>query len=76
MGRNAASANYFWYLRDPAGPFAEHYYSEMDERAPDEYFWDRPPDAPNLPPPRAGCPAPPQLGPSGSAHSNAPYVSV
>jgi len=49
LGRHAASANYFWYLRDPAGSFAEYYYSEMDERAPDKYFWDRLPDAPTLP---------------------------
>lgn len=49
LGRHAASANYFWYLRDPSGAFAEYYYSDMDERAPDKYFWDRLPDMPELP---------------------------
>lgn len=49
LGRHAASANYFWYLRDPSGAFAEYYYSEMDERAPDEYFWDQLPDPEELP---------------------------
>lgn len=49
LGRHAASANYFWYLRDPAGAFAEYYYSDMDERAPDRFFWDRLPDMEELP---------------------------
>lgn len=49
LGRHAASANYFWYLRDPAGAFAEYYYSEMDERAPDAAFWDQLPDPEELP---------------------------
>ncbi|MFC0040063.1 VOC family protein [Actinomadura rayongensis] len=49
LGRHAASANYFWYLRDPSGAFAEYYYSDMDERAPDRFFWDRLPDQPELP---------------------------
>jgi len=49
LGRHAASANYFWYLRDPAGAFAEYYYSDMDERAPDRFFWDRLPGAGELP---------------------------
>lgn len=49
LGRHAASANYFWYLRDPSGAFAEYYYSDMDERAPDKFFWDRLADMPELP---------------------------
>ena len=49
LGRHAASANYFWYLRDPSGAFAEYYYSDLDERAPDEFFWDRLADMPELP---------------------------
>lgn len=49
LGRHAASANYFWYLRDPAGAFAEYYYSDLDEQAPDEYFWDQLPDMEPLP---------------------------
>lgn len=49
LGRHAASANYFWYLRDPAGAFAEYYYSDMDERAPDRFFWDPVPEAEELP---------------------------
>ncbi|WP_457255090.1 hypothetical protein [Pedococcus sp. P5_B7] len=40
LGRHAASANYFWYLKDPAGAFAEYYYSEMDELADTPPFWD------------------------------------
>jgi catechol 2,3-dioxygenase-like lactoylglutathione lyase family enzyme len=50
LGRHAASANYFWYLRDPAGAFAEYYYSEMDELADTHAFWDPVPDGPELPP--------------------------
>lgn len=49
LGRHAASANYFWYLRDPSGAFAEYYYSDLDERAPDKFFWDRLADMPELP---------------------------
>lgn len=49
LGRHAASANYFWYLKDPAGSFAEYYYSEMDEVAPTPEFWDPVPDADELP---------------------------
>jgi catechol 2,3-dioxygenase-like lactoylglutathione lyase family enzyme len=49
LGRHAASANYFWYLRDPAGAFAEYYHSEMDERAPDRFFWDQMHDTKELP---------------------------
>jgi hypothetical protein len=29
LGRHALGSNYFWYLRDPAGNFAE-YYSDLD----------------------------------------------
>jgi catechol 2,3-dioxygenase-like lactoylglutathione lyase family enzyme len=50
LGRHAASANYFWYLRDPAGAFAEYYYSEMDELADTPSFWDPVPGADELPP--------------------------
>lgn len=50
LGRHAASANYFWYLKDPGGAFAEYYYSEMDELADTPLYWDPPPDAPVLPP--------------------------
>jgi catechol 2,3-dioxygenase-like lactoylglutathione lyase family enzyme len=49
LGRHAASANYFWYLKDPAGAFAEYYYSEMDDLADTPYFWDRDPDSADLP---------------------------
>lgn len=49
LGRHAASANYFWYLRDPAGAFAEYYYSEMDELADTPVFWDPIPDQGELP---------------------------
>lgn len=49
LGRHAASANYFWYLRDPAGAFAEYYYSEMDELADTPAFWDPVPNGPELP---------------------------
>lgn len=49
LGRHAASANYFWYLRDPAGAFAEYYYSEMDELADTPTFWDPVPGADELP---------------------------
>ena len=49
LGRHAASANYFWYLKDPAGAFAEYYYSEMDDLADGPYFWDPDPDSEDLP---------------------------
>ncbi len=49
LGRHAASANYFWYLKDPAGSFAEYYYSEMDDLADGPYFWDPDPDSEDLP---------------------------
>jgi len=40
LGRHAASANYFWYLRDPAGSLAEYYHSEFDDLVEDAAFWD------------------------------------
>jgi catechol 2,3-dioxygenase-like lactoylglutathione lyase family enzyme len=49
LGRHAASANYFWYLKDPAGAFAEYYYSEMDELADTPTFWDPVPGGAELP---------------------------
>lgn len=49
LGRHAASANYFWYLRDPGGAFAEYYYSEMDELADTPLFWDPVPGGVDLP---------------------------
>ncbi|WP_169811836.1 VOC family protein [Nocardia sienata] len=49
LGRHAASANYFWYLKDPAGAFAEYYYSEMDELADSPSFWDPVPESEGLP---------------------------
>ncbi|WP_207844289.1 VOC family protein [Williamsia soli] len=49
LGRHAASANYFWYLKDPAGAFAEYYYSEMDELADGPTFWDPVPESEGLP---------------------------
>lgn len=49
LGRHAASANYFWYLKDPAGAFAEYYYSEMDDLADTPYFWDPIPGSSDLP---------------------------
>ncbi len=49
LGRHAASANYFWYLKDPAGAFSEYYYSEMDDLADTPYFWDPDPDSEELP---------------------------
>lgn len=49
LGRHAASANYFWYLKDPAGAFAEYYYSEMDDLAETPYFWDPVPGTEELP---------------------------
>lgn len=49
LGRHAASANYFWYLKDPAGAFAEYYYSEMDDLADTPYFWDPVPGSDELP---------------------------
>lgn len=49
LGRHAASANYFWYLKDPAGAFSEYYYSEMDDLADTPYFWDPDPDGEELP---------------------------
>ncbi|MFD2414876.1 VOC family protein [Amycolatopsis pigmentata] len=49
LGRHAASANYFWYLKDPAGAFAEYYHSEMDELADGPFFWDPGPDSEELP---------------------------
>ena len=49
VGRHAASANYFWYLKDPAGAFAEYYYSEMDDLADGPYFWDPDPGSEDLP---------------------------
>ncbi|MDX6744178.1 VOC family protein [Actinocorallia sp. A-T 12471] len=49
LGRHGASANYFWYLKDPAGAFAEYYYSEMDDLAPDPLFWDPVPGTGELP---------------------------
>jgi hypothetical protein len=49
LGRHAASANYFWYLKDPAGAFAEYYYSEMDELADTPTFWDPVPGGDELP---------------------------
>ncbi len=61
LGRHAASANYFWYLREPNGSFAEYYFSELDELVDDDTFWDRPPDAPVLPPMAWGPPVPPDF---------------
>ncbi len=58
LGRHAASANYFWYLREPNGSFAEYYFSELDELVDDDSFWDRPADAPVLPPMAWGPPVP------------------
>lgn len=49
LGRHAASANYFWYLNDSAGAFAEYYYSEMDDLADSPLFWDPDPDSEELP---------------------------
>ncbi|WP_158264125.1 VOC family protein [Amycolatopsis sp. CA-126428] len=49
LGRHAASANYFWYLKDPAGAFSEYYYSEMDDLADTPFFWDPDPDGEELP---------------------------
>ncbi|WP_103356012.1 VOC family protein [Amycolatopsis sp. CA-128772] len=49
LGRHAASANYFWYLKDPAGSFSEYYYSEMDGLADSPYFWDPDPGSEELP---------------------------
>jgi hypothetical protein len=37
LGRHAIGSNYFWYLRDPAGNFAE-YTSDLDVIA-DEEAW-------------------------------------
>jgi catechol 2,3-dioxygenase-like lactoylglutathione lyase family enzyme len=49
LGRHAASANYFWYLKDPAGAYAEYYHSEMDELADTPSYWDPVEDGPDLP---------------------------
>jgi catechol 2,3-dioxygenase-like lactoylglutathione lyase family enzyme len=49
LGRHAASANYFWYLKDPAGSFSEYYYSEKDGLADSPYFWDPVPGSEELP---------------------------
>ena len=49
LGRHAASANYFWYLKDPGGAYAEYYHSEMDELADTPEYWDRLPGTPELP---------------------------
>ncbi len=38
LGRHAIGSNFFWYLRDPAGNFAE-YYSDLDVIVDDE-IWD------------------------------------
>lgn len=38
LGRHNVGSNFFWYLRDPAGNFAE-YYSDMDVIVDDE-LWD------------------------------------
>ncbi|MBV8786112.1 MAG: VOC family protein [Mycobacterium sp.] len=37
LGRHFAGANFFWYLKDPAGNFSE-YYSDMDV-IPDDDLW-------------------------------------
>ncbi|MDV7083042.1 dioxygenase [Rhodococcus sp. IEGM 248] len=37
LGRHHAGANFFWYLKDPAGNFSE-YYSDMDTVAEDELW--------------------------------------
>ncbi|WP_067479089.1 VOC family protein [Actinomadura hibisca] len=37
LGRHHAGSNFFWYLKDPAGNFAE-YYSDMDA-VPDDQLW-------------------------------------
>jgi catechol 2,3-dioxygenase-like lactoylglutathione lyase family enzyme len=37
LGRHHIGSNFFWYLRDPAGNFAE-YYSDLDEIV-DEQLW-------------------------------------
>lgn len=37
LGRHYAGANFFWYLRDPAGTFSE-YYSDMD-CIPEDELW-------------------------------------
>lgn len=49
LGRHAASANYFWYLRDPAGSLAEYYHSEFDDLVDDPAFWNPDPDGEPLP---------------------------
>ena len=49
LGRHAASANYFWYLRDPAGSLSEYYHSEFDDLVDDPAFWDPDPDGDPLP---------------------------
>ncbi|GAA3226442.1 dioxygenase [Actinocorallia longicatena] len=49
LGRHGASANYFWYLKDPAGAFAEYYHSDMDDLADGPYFWDPVPGTGELP---------------------------
>jgi hypothetical protein len=37
LGRHYAGANFFWYLKDPAGNFSE-YYSDMDTISEDELW--------------------------------------
>lgn len=37
LGRHFAGANFFWYLKDPAGNFSE-YYSDMDP-IPEDELW-------------------------------------
>ncbi|MBW8487218.1 VOC family protein [Actinomadura parmotrematis] len=49
LGRHGASANYFWYLKDPAGAFAEYYHSDMDALADGPLFWDPAPGTGDLP---------------------------
>lgn len=49
LGRHAASANYFWYLRDPSGSLAEYYHSEFDDLVDDAEFWNPVPNQAPMP---------------------------
>jgi catechol 2,3-dioxygenase-like lactoylglutathione lyase family enzyme len=57
LGRHAIGSNYFWYLRDPAGNFAE-YMSDLDVIA-DEEAWRVAASSPAHPLAAWGPPVPP-----------------
>jgi catechol 2,3-dioxygenase-like lactoylglutathione lyase family enzyme len=75
LGRHAASANYFWYLRDPAGSLAEYYHSEFDDLVDDAAFWDPDPAQDPMPVASWGPPLPGDFFAPGSPPPSPPVAA-